>query len=424
MRWLNRPWMALILLPLLAAGSLPAQAQYQYQYQQRSPAPPQGQRAYPPGYYPGKLVRPAQPAPQEGFSLRRLFGVPDEPPPQVMRPVTPRQARPARPRPSAPAAAAVARQERPPKTEAATQLVVFGDAFADLAGQGIDDVYAENKDVAVVRRTKPDAGLVRGDLTDWPKTIRETLDGGQKVSLAVVMLGSNDRQAIREEAGTLEPLTDRWQEAYRRRVDAVMQAFKERSVPVVWIGVPPMKSDKLSEDLIAMNEIVRESVQRLGGAYVDIWPGFVDEDNHYTATGPDVEGQPAKLRANDGVLFTKAGARKVAHFADVEIKRILEAKPGAAVAALPAAPAEGQPISVEDNMPALPDPVAMPLLPVKPLIGPVLPLTRTEVSPGGSLASAPPRLDGDQAYAARRALRDGAATSPPPGRADDFKWQP
>ena len=75
-----------------------------------------------------------------------------------------------------------------------------------------------------------------------------------------------------------------------------------------------------------MNEIVRESVQRLGGTYVDIWPGFVDDENRYTATGPDVDGQTSRLRANDGVLFTRAGARKVAHFADTEIKRILEAK--------------------------------------------------------------------------------------------------
>ena len=67
-------------------------------------------------------------------------------------------------------------------------------------------------------------------------------------------------------------------------------------------------------------------MERLGGTYVDIWPGFVDDENRYTATGPDVDGQSARLRANDGVLFTRAGARKAAHFADTEIKRLLDAK--------------------------------------------------------------------------------------------------
>ncbi|MET0428540.1 MAG: SGNH family hydrolase, partial [Microvirga sp.] len=342
--------------------------------------------------------------------------------PPVLRPVIPREARPARPRPVAPVAAA--RQERPPKVNAATQVVVFGDAFAELTSQGIDDVYADNPDLAVVRRTRPDGGLARPDGMDWPKTIRETLEGGQAISLAVVMLGANDRQPIRQDTETLEPLSEKWQEAYRRRVDAVMQAFRDRNVPVVWIGVPPMKSDKLSEDLIAMNEIIRESVQRLGGAYVDIWPGFVDDDNHYTVTGPDVEGQPAKLRATDGILFTKAGARKVAHFADVEIKRILEARQDSAVASLPATPESAPSVPVGSGLPSPPEPPGAPLLPVKPLIGPVLPLNRTETSPGGTLVASPPRLDADKAYAARRALRDGASGIPQPGRADDFRWQP
>jgi len=379
---------------------------------------PRDPRAYPPGYYPGKLVQPA-PQPQPGFSLRRLFGVQEAPQPMPLRPVPMRRRTPVEAKPSPPRATpapALARQEKP-KVNPATQVVVFGDALADFAGQGIDDVYADSQDVAVVRKTRAEAGLLRADLVEWPKFIRETLDGGQKISLAVVMLGANDRQPIREGSETYEPLTDRWQELYRQRIDAVMQVFRERAIPVVWIGVPPMKSDKLSEDLIGMNEIIRESVQRLGGAYVDVWPGFVDDDNHYTAIGPDVEGQPAKLRGSDGVLFTKAGARKVAHFADVEIKRLLEAKPSTdALAALPR-PGEGAPMEA-----GLPAPAGPPILPVKPLVGPVLPLTRPDLSPGGTLVAKPPRLDGDKAYPVQRALRDGVAPIPQPGRADDFRW--
>ena len=94
---------------------------------------------------------------------------------------------------------------------------------------------------------------------------------------------------------------------------------------MVWIGLPPMKNSKISDDLVAMNEIYKESVQRNGGAYVDIWPGFVDDENRYTPDGPDVDGEPAKLRTNEGIFFTRAGSRKVAFFADTEIKRILGA---------------------------------------------------------------------------------------------------
>jgi hypothetical protein len=404
----------LLTLVISAGGSGAVLAQPGYysqgpQYGYRDP------RAYPPGYYPGKLVQPAQPQPQQGFSFRRIFGVPDDQPAPARKPA-------AKPRKPAPQPVAAARPEKP-KINPTTYMVVFGDVLADFAGQGLDDMFSENPDVAVVRKVKAEGGLARSEPGDWPTFIRETLDGGQKATLAVVMMGANDRQAIKDKEESFDLLSDRWKDLYRQRIDEILRTFRERAIPVVWIGLPPMKNNKLTEDLVTMNEIYRESVQRAGGAYVDIWPGFVDEDNRYTSTGPDVDGEPARLRTNDGVLFTKAGARKIAHFADTEIKRILEAKQSGAVASLPR-PGEGQATStsIEAAIPPPPNPAVPVPLPSKPLVGPVLPLTKPDVAPGGTLASAPPKLTGDHAYPVQRAFRAGVAPSSRPGRADDFRW--
>ena len=397
-----------LLLAVLGGNAAMAQSGYQ----------PQGQRdlrAYPPGYYPGKLVQPAQPQPQQGFSLRRFFGAPDEPSQPTRAPV-------ARPRKSVPSPAVVAKQEKP-KVDPSTYVVVFGDALAGFARQGLDAHFAESQDVAVVPKIR-DTSLVRTDPADWPNFINSTLDSGQKTTVAVVMLGTSDRQAFKEGEESVEPLTDRWKDLYRQRVDAIVNTFKERKIPVVWIGLPPMKNSKASEDLVAINEIYKESVQRGGGAYVDIWPGFVDDENRYTAEGPDVDGEPAKLRTNEGMFFTRAGSRKVAFFADTEIKRIL-GQGGTAAAPSPAdiTPADGSSApSIEAAPPAPPDAAAPIPLPSKPLVGPVLPLTRQDVAPGGTLVSAPPKLTGDNAYTVQRALRVGIAPGSRPGRADDFRW--
>jgi uncharacterized protein len=305
---------------------------------------------------------------------------------------------------------------------------VFGDALAHSAGEGLEEIFADAPDIQVVSKARGESGLVRNELADWLKTIQEPLNGGQKVTVAVMMLGANDRQPIREGEVTHEPLSERWKVLYRERVDAVARVFRERGIPLVWIGLPPMKNDKTSADLIAMNEIVRESVQRAGLSYLDIWPGFVDDENRYTAIGPDVDGQNTRLRANDGVLFTKAGARKVAHFADTEIKRILEMKQASpAVAAVPApanAPPDGTSVDQTINaaLPALPELPGTPPIQAKPVAGPVLPLTRPELAPGGTLISAPPRLNGDAAYNIQKTLREGVAPVPRSGRADDFRW--
>ncbi|MBM1171889.1 SGNH/GDSL hydrolase family protein [Microvirga arabica] len=402
----------LTLALLLGAGGLDAaQAQSGY-YQQ--PAY-RDQRAYPPGYYPGKLVQPAQPQPQQGFSFRRFFGA-QEPPAPARAPVS-------RPRRSTPPPAAVVKQEKP-KVDPSTHVVVFGDALASYARRGLDAHFEDDQDIAVVSKVRSDTNLVRSDPADWPNFIKATLDGGQKTSVAVVMLGTNDRQSIRDGDESVEPLSDRWRELYRQRIDAITGVLKERKVPFVWIGLPPMKNSKISDDLVAMNEIYKESVQRNGGVYVDIWPGFVDEENRYTDTGPDVDGDPTKLRTNEGVFFTRAGARKVAFFADTEIKRVLGLG-GAATAAAPTqiAPADGSSApSVEAALPPPPDAATPAALPQKPLVGPVLPLTRQEVAPGGALVSAPPKLTGDNSYTVQRALRVGIAPDSRAGRADDFRW--
>lgn len=403
---LQRLFLALLLAGL---GSSAAFAQSGY-YQQPGYRDP---RAYPPGYYPGKLVQPAPGQPQQSFSFRRLFGVQDEPPARSPA---------ARPRRSAPPAATAVKQEKP-KVDPSTHVVVFGDTLAGFARQGLDAHFAENQDVAVVPKIR-EVGLARPDPADWPNFIKSTLDGGQKATVAVVMLGTNDRQPIRDGDETAEPLTDRWKEFYRRRVDAIVNTLRERNIPMVWIGMPPMKNSKASEEVVAVNEIYKASVQRGGGAYVDIWPGFVDDENRYTAEGPDVDGEPAKLRTNEGVYFTRAGARKVAFFADTEIKRLL-GQGATATAATPAniTPADGSSLpSVEAAIPAPPDAAAPVSLPSKPLVGPVLPLTRQEVTPGGTLVSAPPKLSGDNAYTVQRALRVGIAPASRPGRADDFRW--
>ncbi|GJD79788.1 hypothetical protein GCM10007886_12510 [Methylobacterium gregans] len=345
------------------------------------------------------------------------------------RPPVKRQTRPA---PAAPPKPAIA------KTEPNIQIAVFGDSLADHLSRGLDDVFEDNADVAVNDRAKGDSGLVRRDVVDWPKVAEDYLKTNPKVAYAVVMLGANDRQAIREGEESFEPLSERWREIYRARAAALVGVFRARKLPLIWVSAPPVRSESLSRDLAAINDILREVVQREGGIWVDVWPGFVDDRNRYTVSGPDLEGQTAKLRTSDGVHFTHAGARKLAHFVDVELKRLMgSAAPTpeapAAVSATPGPALDGAPAKLDDvaaldrqitaMLPSLPEPPGIPALPVKPAAGPVMPLGRAEISPGGALISGRPQ-DGDPSGNVDRALQRGAAPLPQPGRADDFRWPP
>ncbi len=210
--------------------------------------------------------------------------------------------------------------------------------------------------------------------------------------------------------------------------------------------MPPVQSESLARDLATLNDLVRDAVAKAGATYVDIWPGFVDDRDRYASSGPDPEGQIARLRTSDGIHFTKAGDRKLAHFADVELKRLMgTATPAlseqpAAAAVAPIAPKgtpgiglDGGEASPSDSaaidrqitamLPSLPEPAGIPALPVKPAAGPVIPLSRSETSPGGTLMTGRPQ-DGDAMGTVERTLTRGNAPSPQPGRADDFRWPP
>ncbi len=59
------------------------------------------------------------------------------------------------------------------------------------------------------------------------------------------------------------------------------------------------------------------------------------------STGPDLNGQPARLRANDGINLARPGKRKVAFYTEKPLYKLLGIDPTvpAAAAAVPTRPA-------------------------------------------------------------------------------------
>lgn len=353
-----------------------------------------------------------------------------KPPAQVQE--APRRSRPAasRPRQSAPRAAREQRgvAERTLRVEVDTYVVVMGDSLAELLTEGLAETLADAADVAIYSRARGASGLVRSDFYDWPKAAQEIVANPERVSIAVMMIGANDRQAFRTPAGEVEYGTPEWRTLYAMRVDEIIRTFTEKRIPLVWVGLPPMKGDRLSADMLALNEIFRDRVTAAGGHYVDIWEAFLDADGRFSAFGPDVNGQNARLRTNDGVHFTKAGARKAAHFAALVLRRLIEARGGLQQAVLPlhdGVPGldTRDPIErmIDASIPSLPEPAGLISVSSKPVAGPILPLTGPDVAPGGVLVSAstgPVQVD----QLAERVFELGDVPQPKPGRVDDFSW--
>lgn len=206
-------------------------------------------------------------------------------------------------------------------------------------------------------------------------------------------------------AGPMEFQSEAWQAAYVQRIDATIAALKTANVPVFWVGLPPQRVARMSADAVYLNELYRARAERAGLIYIDIWDGFVDEAGRYVVQGPDLEGQTRRLRSGDGIFFTLAGARKLAHYVEREILRNLLAAPTPVALPLP------EPAVQTPGRPGA----------TRPLAGPVIPLTATLGGGNELLGGGPTRVTRTDPLATRVLLR-GEPVTAPAGRADNFVW--
>lgn len=210
------------------------------------------------------------------------------------------------------------------KSADARAILVVGDFVAGGLAEGLFEALAVNPALRIVERTNGSSGFVRDDFYTWPVEIA-TMIAAEKPAAVVVMLGANDRQQMKVGQVREQPLTDAWKGEYARRVAAFATAVNAAGAPLIWVGQPSFKSASMANGMIALNDIFRAESTKAGATYVDIWDGFVDASGAYAATGPDIAGQPARLRANDGINLTKAGRRKVAFYVEKPLGKLLGA---------------------------------------------------------------------------------------------------
>jgi hypothetical protein len=214
-------------------------------------------------------------------------------------------------------------------------------------------------------------------------------------------------KTARSPNGVYEFRDDRWVELYQKKIEEMIAVLKSKGVPVIWVGLPAIRGPKGPSDMLFLDSLYREAAAKAGITYVDVWDGFVDERGLLLQKGPDFEGQIRQLRSYDGVYFTKPGARKLAHYVEREITRLLANR--AAPITLP-------------NEPATPEANAVPGQPApRPLAGPIMPLVAASVSSDQLLGGPGTRPASVDALAARTLVK-GEPLSPPAGRADDFAW--
>ncbi|MET0638443.1 MAG: DUF459 domain-containing protein [Hyphomicrobium sp.] len=200
------------------------------------------------------------------------------------------------------------------------QVSVFGDDFAPGLLSGLTAAFNSDARLNIQKQVTPIAGIAMLNF-DAKVAALEKAIASQPFNIAIVMTGQDDRISIKGVDGKRLPIgSEAWMIEYTRRIDRLMRSFKTSSATVYWVGLPNLARSDANDLAQRINDVIRERAYLNGFKYIDAYQGFTDENGAYSAYGPDLEGAIRLLRLRDGVNFTDAGNRKLAHFVEKELR--------------------------------------------------------------------------------------------------------
>ena len=314
------------------------------------------------------------------------------------------------------------------------RVLVVGDGLAGGMGAGVSRMSEERPGIEIVNRFNELSGLARPEFYDWATALPK-ITLAKPYDAAILMLGTNDRQAIRIGDAVHEFGSPEWRSFYAAQVDRMLDVLKGQGLRVYWVGLPPMADPAFDVDMKVIAEIQQQHVTGRGGVFIDIRPYFVGADGNYVERGLDDIGEDRKLRARDGVAFMKQGNNRLGQ---VVLEAVLKAEAGGLPKLPVAAPIVVAiaptlvPVVIPDEVAPQLGPLfgqqgsngediafdATGVVPVKPRLSVVQqnkPLVPVQVQPRLQIVAA-------QGTAAEKLFTTGEAGPAPTGRFDDDRY--
>jgi hypothetical protein len=190
------------------------------------------------------------------------------------------------------------------------KVFVFGDLLAGGLSAGMSRLNVGNPEIKLGVRFKEDSGIARPEFYDWNEAIPKIIESNA-VDIAIIMVGTNDAQAMSDGIERLDFGTPPWTALYSREVDRLINTLKQGGVAVYWVSLPPMAAASYDGAITQIAAIQKRQAEAASIRYVDIRPELTGEDGKMLVRGPDDTGGIRKLRDNDGVSFMKVGNNKI-----------------------------------------------------------------------------------------------------------------
>ena len=214
----------------------------------------------------------------------------------------------------------------PVSAEAPLGVWVAGDSQALYLGQGLrrESPLTDVMDITLDQRHS--TGLARPSYFNWPVHFY-AIATHYNPEVVVSTLGSNDWQSMTSEGGdVLIRGSDGWSAEWSRRLGVAFDVLQAPHRHVIWVGLPPTRSDNLREGYALMNQLAAAEVAaRDFVTMVDIWELFGGDEPYRDTIAPpdDPEGKPVLVRNRDGVHVNRTGSRWTVELITAEIEQVV-----------------------------------------------------------------------------------------------------
>jgi hypothetical protein len=162
------------------------------------------------------------------------------------------------------------------------RIQVYGESTAEGLLGGLAEAMAKEARIAIQKRSRTLAGLLRGDGSDELRAIEGELER-EAPHVAIVMPNMIQRfpwrenfdrrfppgsEARREE---IQRRREAWKAERGSRLDQLIKGFRRKGAAVYLVGQPIMRNQFTTDDAQVVNELMRERALMNGAKYIDIY---------------------------------------------------------------------------------------------------------------------------------------------------------
>lgn len=206
-------------------------------------------------------------------------------------------------------------------------VYVLGDSFAAELADGLKWSLQDPSKIIVHKRTKAATGLVRVDQYDWLRKIRRLVKK-EKVDVAVIAIGGNDRQDLRVRGKRYERFSIGWRMEYMKRLEKLATILRKSGAATYWVSLPVVRSKRMTKDYGRFNRYFKSIAKSHGIKFINIRQLFQSKTGGYSAYGRGPRNKTVRLRDKDGIHLTIVGAKKLGNYVARKIRKDLPSNDG------------------------------------------------------------------------------------------------